>query len=198
MNFIGKTKKPIKIIIRKKPTFFLTRFIIVIPGYDSDVTDMKTQNILKLAATLGCIFLLASGCKQDPVDYNNKIMEVLNSSITDLDALNAAMEKEDLANAESVRKTWETKLVSSLDKLKGIGDFKGDASFKNASVQALETYLNIVSKDYKRLIELRGLGDKADGNEINQVLNRINQDFEKAANTLNAASDKFAKEYTSQ
>lgn len=122
----------------------------------------------------------------------------MNASTNDLDALNAAMEKEDLTNAENVRKAWETKLVSSLDKLKGISDFKGDSSFKNASVQALETYLNIVSKDYKRLIELRGLGDKADSNEINQVLNRINQDFEKAANTLNAASDKFAKEYAPQ
>ncbi|EMJ94466.1 hypothetical protein LEP1GSC198_3195 [Leptospira kirschneri str. JB] len=118
-------------------------------------------------------------------------MEIMNTSTNDLDALNAAMEKEDLTNAENVRKTWEANLVSSLNKLKGIGDFKGDSSFKNAGVQAFETYLNIVSKDYKRLIELRGLGDKADSNEINQ-------DFEKAANTLNAASDKFAKEYASQ
>ncbi|KAA1288192.1 hypothetical protein E4413_10380 [Leptospira interrogans] len=159
---------------------------------------MKKHYISKIIITACCIFLLTYGCKQDPVDYNNKIMEIMNASTNDLDALNAAMEKEDLTNAENVRKAWETKLVSSLDKLKGISDFKGDSSFKNASVQALETYLNIVSKDYKRLIELRGLGDKADSNEINQVLNRINQDFEKAANTLNAASDKFAKEYASQ
>ncbi|EMO58602.1 hypothetical protein LEP1GSC161_2711 [Leptospira santarosai str. CBC1416] len=130
------------------------------------------------------------------MDYNNKIMEVLNASITDMDALNAAMDN--LTNAENARKTWETKLVSSLDKLKGIGDFKGDSSFKNASIQALETYLNVVSKDYKRLIELRGLGDKADPKEIDQILTRINQDFEKAATSLNAASEKFAKEYAAQ
>ncbi|EMJ50475.1 hypothetical protein LEP1GSC169_3089 [Leptospira santarosai str. HAI1349] len=123
-------------------------------------------------------------------------MEVLNASITDMDALNAAMDN--LTNAENARKTWETKLVSSLDKLKGIGDFKGDSSFKNASIQALETYLNVVSKDYKRLIELRGLGDKADPKEIDQILTRINQDFEKAATSLNAASEKFAKEYSAQ
>ncbi|EMM84809.1 hypothetical protein LEP1GSC039_3041 [Leptospira santarosai str. 2000027870] len=130
------------------------------------------------------------------MDYNNKIMEVLNASITDMDVLNAAMDN--LTNAENARKTWETKLVSSLDKLKGIGDFKGDSSFKNASIQALETYLNVVSKDYKRLIELRGLGDKADPKEIDQILTRINQDFEKAATSLNAASEKFAKEYAAQ
>ncbi|EMO44696.1 hypothetical protein LEP1GSC187_0070 [Leptospira santarosai str. ZUN179] len=123
-------------------------------------------------------------------------MEVLNASITDMDALNAAMDN--LTNAENARKAWETKLVSSLDKLKGIGDFKGDSSFKNASIQALETYLNVVSKDYKRLIELRGLGDKADPKEIDQILTRINQDFEKAATSLNAASEKFAKEYAAQ
>ncbi|MDL5244653.1 ErpY-like lipoprotein [Leptospira weilii] len=149
-----------------------------------------------IAASL--VFFLASGCKQDPVGYNNKIMEVVNASITDIDALNAEMEKEDLTNAENVRKAWETKLASSLDKLKGIGDFKGDSGFKNASIQTLETYLNIASKDYKRLIELRGLKDKADSNEINQILNRINQDFEKAGTSLNAASEKFAKEYTVQ
>ncbi|ASV10592.1 LIC11966 family lipoprotein [Leptospira santarosai] len=145
---------------------------------------MKNKIVSTLIVTIGCIFL-ASGCKQDPVDYNNKIMEVLNASITDMDAENA-------------RKAWETKLVSSLDKLKGIGDFKGDSSFKNASIQALETYLNVVSKDYKRLIELRGLGDKADPKEIDQILTRINQDFEKAATSLNAASEKFAKEYAAQ
>ncbi|EPG83623.1 hypothetical protein LEP1GSC048_1141 [Leptospira santarosai serovar Shermani str. 1342KT] len=150
-----------------------------------------------LIVTIGCIFL-ASGCKQDPVDYNNKIMEVLNASITDMDALNAAAAMDNLTNAENARKAWETKLVSSLDKLKGIGDFKGDSSFKNASIQALETYRNVVSKDYKRLIELRGLGDKADPKEIDQILTRINQDFEKAATSLNEASEKFAKEYAAQ
>ncbi|WP_032930677.1 LIC11966 family lipoprotein [Leptospira santarosai] len=156
---------------------------------------MKNKIVSTLIVTIGCIFL-ASSCKQDPVDYNNKIMEVLNASITDMDVLNAAMDN--LTNAENARKTWETKLVSSLDKLKGIGDFKGDSSFKNASIQALETYLNVVSKDYKRLIELRGLGDKADPKEIDQILTRINQDFEKAATSLNAASEKFAKEYAAQ
>ncbi|UZN08817.1 ErpY-like lipoprotein [Leptospira santarosai] len=156
---------------------------------------MKNKIVSTFIVTIGCIFL-ASGCKQDPVDYNNKIMEVLNASITDMDALNAAMDN--LTNAGNARKTWETKLVSSLDKLKGIGDFKGDSSFKNASIQALETYLNAVSKDYKRLIELRGLGDKADPKEIDQILTRINQDFEKAATSLNAASEKFAKEYAAQ
>ncbi|AVV49292.1 LIC11966 family lipoprotein [Leptospira santarosai] len=156
---------------------------------------MKNKIVSTFIVTIGCIFL-ASGCKQDPVDYNNKIMEVLNASITDMDALNAAMDN--LTNAENARKAWETKLVSSLNKLKGIGDFKGDSSFKNASIQALETYLNVVSKDYKRLIELRGLGDKADPKEIDQILTRINQDFEKAATSLNAASEKFAKEYAAQ
>ncbi|MDI7196954.1 ErpY-like lipoprotein [Leptospira santarosai] len=158
---------------------------------------MKNKIVSTLIVTIGCIFL-ASGCKQDPVDYNNKIMEVLNASITDMDALNAAAAMDNLTNAENARKAWETKLVSSLDKLKGIGDFKGDSSFKNASIQALETYLNVVSKDYKRLIELRGLGDKADPKEIDQILTRINQDFEKAATSLNEASEKFAKEYAAQ
>lgn len=146
-------------------------------------------------ATIGCIFLLASGCKQDPVDYNNKIMEVLNGSTDDLDTLNAAMEKEDYTTAENVRKAWEGKLNQSSDKLKGLSDFKGDSNFKNASVQAIETYKNIVSKDYKRLIELRSMGAKADQNEVNDILNRINQDFEKAATSLNVASEKFSKEY---
>lgn len=122
-------------------------------------------------------------------------MEVLNGSIDDLDALNSAMEKDDFTNAETVRKTWEEKLKQASEKLKGIGEFKGNSDFKNASIQAIETYKNVVGKDYKRLIELRGLGSKADQNEVNEILNRINQDFEKAATTLNTASDKFAKEY---
>ncbi|AXR61187.1 LIC11966 family lipoprotein [Leptospira mayottensis] len=166
---------------------------------------MKKQYVTTVIATVSYILLLASGCsKQDPVDYNNKIMEVLNSSInynsatSDMDGLNITLANDDFTNAENARKAWESKLTSSLDKLKRIGDFKGDSGFKNAGIQAIETYLKVVSKDYKRLIELRAQKDKADQNEIIQISNRINQDFEKAANTLNAASDKFAKEYPAQ
>ncbi len=109
-------------------------------------------------------------------------MEIVNASITD--TLNTDMtNKEDLINARNV---WETKLISSLDKLKGIGDFKENSSVKNASLQALKTYLDVVSKNYKRLIKLRGLNDKAG-------LNEINQNFEKTAMSLNATSEKFAK-----
>ncbi|TGK33245.1 hypothetical protein EHQ12_18095 [Leptospira gomenensis] len=160
---------------------------------------MKKRNLpIVWIATICCIYSLGIGCKQDPIEYNNKIMDVLNGSIADMDALNAAMEKEDYSGAENLRKAWETKLNQSVETLKSIGDFKGDAAFKNAGIQGLEIYRNVATQDYKRLIELRSLGDKANVTEADRLLDQINQNFEKAANLLNTASDAFAKEHTTQ
>ncbi|TGM99074.1 LIC11966 family lipoprotein [Leptospira yasudae] len=160
---------------------------------------MKKQSLTLMFAALGCIFLLATGCNsQDPVSYNNKIMDVLNGSTDDMDALNDAMVKEDYAAAETVRKSWEAKLVKASETLKGIGDFKGNSDFKNTAVKAIDSYKNSVSNDYKQLIELRTslkAGAKVDEAKIDDLLNRINHDFEKAANELNAASDKFEKDF---
>ncbi|MCG6193515.1 ErpY-like lipoprotein [Leptospira sp. FAT2] len=161
---------------------------------------MKKQSLTRILAALGCIFLLATiGCNsQDPVSYNNKIMDVLNGSTDDMDALNDAMVKEDYSEAETVRKSWEAKLVKASETLKGIGDFKGNSDFKNTAVKAIDSYKNSVSNDYKQLIELRTslkTGTKVDEGKIDTLLNKINQDFEKAANELNAASDKFEKDF---
>lgn len=160
---------------------------------------MKKQTTISFLAAVACILLFSAGCNsQDPVSYNNKIMYVMNASTDDMDAMNAAMEKEDYTTAETVRKTWEEKLVKSAEAIKGIGDFKGDSNFKNACVKAIDSYKTSVSVDYKELIALRESqknGGKADENKINDILNKINQSFEKAATDLNAASDKFEKDF---
>ncbi|RHX94108.1 hypothetical protein DLM76_14200 [Leptospira yasudae] len=160
---------------------------------------MKKQSLTLMLAALSCIFLLATACNsQDPVSYNNKIMDVLNGSTDDMDALNDSMVKEDYAAAETVRKSWETKLVKASETLKGIGDFKGNSDFKNTAVKAIDSYKNSVSNDYKQLIELRTslkAGAKVDEGKIDDLLNKINHDFEKAANELNAASEKFEKDF---
>ncbi|TGL95170.1 hypothetical protein EHQ76_16945 [Leptospira barantonii] len=160
---------------------------------------MKKQNITLFLAAFVCILLLSAGCNsQDPVSYNNKIMEVMNTSTDDMNSMNDAMEKEDYTTAETVRKNWEAKLVKSSETIKGVGDFKGDSNFKDVCVKAIDSYKNAVSVDYKVLIELRASqknGATVDENKISQTLNRINDSFEKASNDVNAASDKFEKDF---
>ncbi|WP_040912836.1 LIC11966 family lipoprotein [Leptospira kmetyi] len=160
---------------------------------------MKKQTTFTFLAAIVCILLLNTGCNsQDPISYNNKIMEIMNGSTDDMDALNDAMGKDDYVTAESIRKTWEEKLTKSAESLKSIGDFKGDSNLKNVSIKAVETYKNSVGSDYKQVIELRsGLksGTKVDESKIDFLLNKINVDFEKAGYELNSASDKFEKDY---
>ncbi|AXR60005.1 hypothetical protein DQM68_04085 [Leptospira mayottensis] len=92
---------------------------------------MKIQKLTIVFMIIGGILLLTYGCNsQDPVSYNNKIMDILNDSTRDMDTMNTAMVKEDYAVAETVRKSWEEKLVKASENLKSVGDFKGDSNFR--------------------------------------------------------------------
>ncbi|MBM9501350.1 hypothetical protein JWG44_13920 [Leptospira sp. 201903071] len=160
---------------------------------------MKTMKNITIFATISCLLLVSACTSQDPVAYNNQIIDTVNGAGQDMDAMNDAMGKEDFTAAETIRKQWETKLATALEELKKMKDFKGNGSLKNAGIASIELYQKIVGSDYKSLIDLRvGIknGAKADEAQIDTLLDRINQNLAKATNDLNAASDKFGQEFT--
>lgn len=158
----------------------------------------KSISLSIIAMTIACSSFLFSCNSSDPVAYNNKIMDAINQSENDMTSMNEAMEKEDFSAAESIRTTWEANVIKGLEEVKKMGDFKGDTTLKNACIKSMETFKNSVSIDYKQLIEMRTAlknGDKVDEQKIDELLEKINKDFEKAANDLNAASEKFGQTF---
>ncbi|TGM57037.1 LIC11966 family surface protein [Leptospira adleri] len=159
---------------------------------------MKNIKYITVFATICCIFILSSCETQNPVDYNNKIIDTVNGAGEDLDAMNDAMSKEDFAAAESIRKQWEGKLIKALEEMKKTKDFRGSNVLKNAGIASIELYQKIVGSDYKSLIDLRlsqKIGIKVNEAQIDSVLNSINQNLTKATNDLNSASDQFGQEF---
>ncbi|WP_174715089.1 LIC11966 family surface protein [Leptospira stimsonii] len=160
---------------------------------------MKNTKYIILFATVCCILLFSACNTQNPVDYNNKIIDTVNKAGEDLDAMNEAMSKEDFTSAESIRKQWEAKLVKALEELKTTKDFKGKSDLKNAGIASIELYQKIVGSDYKSLIELRlslKSGAKVNETQIDALLENIVRNLEKATNDLKAASDRFEQEFT--
>ncbi|MBM9576920.1 hypothetical protein JWG45_07105 [Leptospira sp. 201903070] len=159
---------------------------------------MNNTKYITVFATFCCILVFSACNTQDPVAYNNKIIDTVNKASEDLEAMNDAMSKEDFATAETVRKQWEEKLTKALEELKSTKEFKGKNDLKNAGIASIELYQKIVGSDYKSLIDLRlslKSGAKVNETQIDQLLENINRNLEKATNDLNAASDRFGQEF---
>src|SRR5437870_2369001 len=128
---------------------------------------MKKTMIRKTVFALAVNFSLLSCSGKDPVEYNNKMMTIINSSDADMSSMNTAMTSGDFAKAEEVRKTWASKIDKQIKEVRDLGDFKGDATFKDAVLKAIGIYKTAVTKDYPTLIEIRKSVDKSKAAEEN-------------------------------
>jgi hypothetical protein len=147
--------------------------------------------VKKTLFTVGLSLSLLSCSKQDPVEYNNQMMNIINTSEDDMSTMNSAMMSNDFNKAEEVRKKWLSKLEKQIKDIEAMGDFNGDASFKNAVSKAMKKYKEVVATDYSKLIEIRKTPDESKIQEEETVLNNINNKLEEAANELNKASTDF-------
>jgi len=156
------------------------------------------QGMGMLSAVCLTFALSAAGCKarQDPAEYNNKVITIANGFDADMTALNSAMQAGDYSKAEAARKKWDQKLAAGVKQIEAMGAFNGDSSFKNASLASLKLFQEVATKDYPALIKEReGLqsGKITDRAKERALLNAINDKLEKASVGLNAASDAFEK-----
>ncbi|MDV6237135.1 hypothetical protein CH379_016000 [Leptospira ellisii] len=143
------------------------------------------------------LFFFFFHCDSDnALTYGNRMMDAINRSTEDMEPMNDALSKEDYVLAERIRKSWEKKLKTAIEEVESIGDFKEDPSYKNACLSAMEIYENSIGTDYKRLVELRKNeknGIEIDRTELRTLSRRIDRDLKKAAQELNAASEKFER-----
>lgn len=158
------------------------------------MTRLNKIIALFFALTIG---LFATSCSnnQNPADYNNKLMTLMNQNETDMNAMNAAMSAADYNQAEQVRKSWAQHLTDALKEAKDMDEFDGNSDLKNAVVSGLESYRKIVSEDYKQLIVIRSSGDQTQQAKESKLLNNINDAFENAGSNINKASSEFESKF---
>ncbi len=152
--------------------------------------------------TIAIIALFVSvfvGCSSpDPVEYNNKLMTIMNNNEKEMIAMNAAMNSQDYTKAESVRNTWQQKLEKSISEVEKMDALKDDAGLKAAVAEGLKGYKQIAEVDYKNLIELRTkekAGDSTVQSQILSVLEKMNNQFEVLGNKINQAGTAFENKF---
>ncbi|MBV7532134.1 hypothetical protein [Chitinophaga sp. sic0106] len=161
----------------------------------------KVNSILPLFGAAFISMNIAScGTTADPVEYNNKLMTVMNENEKDMNAMNGAMSSQDYTKAETVRKSWSEHLdasIKTVDKMEAIDD----AGLKAAVSEGLKNYKKLADEDYKTLIDLRTkekTGDVTVQPQIQANLDKINHSFDAIGNKINQASDAFEKKATKQ
>lgn len=143
--------------------------------------------------------ITSCGSSLNPVEYNNKLMSVMNEQEKHMNEMNTAMVSQDFAKAESVRKTWVEQLDKSIGEVNKIATAKDDGGLKPAVEQGLKEYRKIADESYKELIGLRTKEKSGDTSVLPQIqvtLNRINQSFEAIGGNINKASNEFEKNHS--
>ncbi|RPE12594.1 hypothetical protein EGT74_03320 [Chitinophaga lutea] len=155
---------------------------------------------LKTMIALFSVALFAScGTAPNPVEYNNKLMTLMNGNEKNMNAMNEAMTGGDYTKAEAVRKTWADELGKSIGEVDKLPAIKDDAGLKSAVAEGLKGYKKIADESYKTLIDLRTKekgGDTTVQPQIQATLNTINSSFDAIGEKINKASNEFEKKFS--
>lgn len=153
----------------------------------------------KALAILALFISFVVGCSNpNPVEYNNKLMTVMNNNEKEMIDMNSAMNSQDYVKAESVRKVWSGKLEKSISELGKMASIKDDGGLKAAVTEGLNAYKQIATVEYKSLIELRTKeknGDATVQPQIRTILEKMNNQFEVIGTKINAAGAEFEKKF---
>ncbi|MFB6454009.1 hypothetical protein ACE38W_01965 [Chitinophaga sp. Hz27] len=151
-----------------------------------------------LFAAIVAVCLASCGAVQNPVEYNNKLMTVVNDNEKSMNEMNTAMAGQDYTKAETVRKSWTEKLDKAIGEVDKMDALKEDEGLKTAVVNGLKAYKKIADNDYKTLIDLRNKEKSGDATvqlQIQASLTKINNGFDSIAGQINHASTAFEKKY---
>jgi hypothetical protein len=161
---------------------------------------MTKKNLNTVVLSIVLLLGLFS-CKtkhQDPIEYHNKMMVLINSSDMEMTAMNVAMQTSNYDKAKEVTAGWLKKLDKASKDIEAMGDFDGDVSYKDGVLSGMKMYQDVVGVQYPILIKEReGLKSgviTSQENEI-KILDLINNQLEKSANVVNAASTAFENKY---
>ncbi|SEW51818.1 LIC11966 family surface protein [Chitinophaga arvensicola] len=149
-----------------------------------------------LAGCCAAVVFASCGSTSNPVEYNNKLMTVINDNEKNINAMNTAMAGQDYKKAETTRKTWVAQLDKSIGEVDKMDAIKEDDGLKASVLQGLKDYRKIAAEEFPKLIDLRTReknGDAGVQPDIQAALDKINHAYESIAGNVNKAATSFEK-----
>ncbi|WP_411393014.1 LIC11966 family surface protein [Leptospira kmetyi] len=158
---------------------------------------MLSKNARKNGTPLwiGIFLVLCCGCKQDPIEYNHRILLVMDGIFEDARSIDLALEEENFSDAKVKTSAWEKKIKTAKESLRRIGSFRGNSSLKNASDFTLDIFSDHLIVYYKRLISLLERNNPPDSQEVYDTYYKIHLRMDEADKTFKEASEKFRMDF---
>lgn len=121
-----------------------------------------------MAKSLAGIFLAAilfsTGCEsrsEQAAAYNDQLIDKQRYVLEAFDDLDSSLNDVDTTKMDDAYQILRGRIKESIRKVEAMDDFKGDASFKKATLNLLRGYDELVAGPYRDLMSLISLPDSA-------------------------------------
>lgn len=127
---------------------------------------------------------------KNPAEYNDYIIDRQSTVIKNIMAFSRTA-KTNLDSAKSLLSKYEIETDSLIVDLKGMPDYKGDSTLRNAAVNLFGFYKTIFGRAYKEMIDIRLSG--GDETAIQTIVERISREQEGLDKSFQNAQKAFVK-----
>lgn len=158
---------------------------------------MGLFDTLKQMAGMGTGGSVSSGDVYVGDDAFSHLQDALGSmeNMTEMmGSMNDAMDDEDWAGAEDVRKEWIETIDQEVIFIKSMEDFEGDTSIVKGALAYYADFKKLMQNGYKTLIEMRAAGKRGTPEEQAQ-LEANNAEIQRITDTFNEVSEQFQEKY---
>lgn len=100
------------------------------------------------------------------------------------------MEKENPGNIEELRQQLLKAATEEIAELKKIGEYNGDAAYRDAAVEQLEVLQALARDDYPALVRVKTKGDQLTQEDVtayNTAISKVNTELNPASEKINTA-----------
>ena len=165
------------------------------------------RSILNPSVYLSAVLLLAfysckpsSGQFEDPVAYNDSIVNRLDKMADASYAVTDALNAQEPEKAEQKRVEYIRLIKDNMEAFKKFGDYKGNKSLQEAALKHSEFYLQVAENDFKELIrQVSDYKKDPSSEEAAERFNKLNEELDaktaRADKAFNETQEQFAKKF---
>ncbi|UPT66411.1 MAG: hypothetical protein M0D57_18395 [Sphingobacteriales bacterium JAD_PAG50586_3] len=133
--------------------------------------------------------------KKDPVEYNNTIINEQAKVVDLVVDFNAKVDAENYPEARVLLGKSSIQCDSSIKALEALGDYDGDAAFKDAAVNLFKFYKRASEQDYKQVVDIAEKGEditEEDYDNLTNILQKLKTDEDALHDVMQKAQTDFA------
>ena len=127
---------------------------------------------------------------KDASKYNDSIVAQQEKVISKFDELDSTFSEYDASKMDAAYDITEKQIISSIDNINKLGNFKDKSDLKDATIKLFETYKSILENEYKKMIILSKLPENKFTSIEENKLEQLSTDIDKK---LNEAFEEFTK-----